>query len=148
MDAAERLAALPTDPDPATTSPRGNRVVSCVLALIVGAVFGAVGTVQHQATLTLGPLPLPLGLVLSLAGVLALLLGFRLLFTDRLIVLLAAAGVIAVVALLSMPSPGGSVLIPQGTAGLVWTIGPVLIGTIVVAWPRLPERANPAVGEA
>lgn len=141
MGPAARLAALPVDSESGTRPPLGgNRVFSCVLAVIVGAVFGAVGTVQHQATLNLGQLQLPLGLVLSLTGVLGLLLGFRLLFTDRLVVLFAAIGVVAVVALFSVPSPGGSVLIPQGLPGLLWTIGPVLIGTIVVAWPRLPER--------
>jgi 4-amino-4-deoxy-L-arabinose transferase-like glycosyltransferase len=118
----------------------GGRVVSCILALVVGAVFGAVGTVAHQSTLTIGTVALPLGLPLALLGVFALLLGFRLLLRDRLVVLLAAVGVVAVIALFSVQSPGGSVLIPQGFAGIVWTIGPVLLATVVVAWPRLPER--------
>lgn len=139
----ERLAAMPVESPSGTRNARGgNRAFSCVLAFIVGVVFGAVGTVQHQATLNLGSLQLPLGLVLSLVAVAAVLIGFRLLFTDRLVVLIAAVGIVAVVALLSVPSPGGSVLIPQGLAGLIWTIGPVLIGTVVVAWPRLPERPH------
>ncbi|WP_198412135.1 DUF6113 family protein [Mycetocola zhujimingii] len=128
-----------------------NRAVSCVLGFVVGAVFGAVGTVQHQTTLTLGSFSFPLGLILSLVGVLALLIGLRLLIGDRLVVLLAAVGVVGVIALLSVQSPGGSVLIPQGLAGLVWTIGPVLIATVVVAWPRLPERPrtpSATMGEA
>jgi peptidoglycan/LPS O-acetylase OafA/YrhL len=128
-----------------------GRVLSCILALIVGAVFGAVGTVAHQSTLNLGALRIPLGLPLALIGVLALLLGFRLLLRDRLVVFLAAVGVVAVIALFSVPSPGGSVLIPQGLLSIIWTIGPVLIATVVVAWPRLPERvhrAEPPVGSA
>lgn len=124
------------------TPSAGNRALSCVLALLVGAVFGAVGTVAHQSTLNLGMLRLPLGLPLALLGVLALLVGFRLLFVDRLIVLLAAIGVVGVIALFSIPSPGGAVLIPQGLAGIVWTIGPVLLATVVVAWPRLPDRST------
>jgi peptidoglycan/LPS O-acetylase OafA/YrhL len=134
---------------PASTP--GGRVVSCILALIVGAVFGAVGTVAHQSTLNLGTVRLPLGLPLALLGVLALLIGFRLLLRDRLVVFLAAVGVVAVIALFSVPSPGGSVLIPQGLAGILWTIGPVLIATVVVAWPRLPERGTarqPTAAEA
>ncbi|GGE85106.1 DUF6113 family protein [Mycetocola zhadangensis] len=128
-----------------------SRAISCILALIVGAVFGAVGTVAHQSTLNVGMLRLPLGLPLALLGVAALLLGFRLLLRDRLVVLLAAIGIVAVIALFSLPSPGGAVLIPQGLAGILWTIGPVLIATVVVAWPRLPERAQApesAVGRA
>ncbi|PWC08645.1 hypothetical protein DF223_03640 [Mycetocola zhujimingii] len=121
------------------------------MGFVVGAVFGAVGTVQHQTTLALGSFSFPLGLILSLVGVLALLIGLRLLIGDRLVVLLAAVGVVGVIALLSVQSPGGSVLIPQGLAGLVWTIGPVLIATVVVAWPRLPERPrtpSATMGEA
>lgn len=128
-----------------------NRTLSCVLALVVGVVFGAVGTVAHQSTLNLGVLRLPLGLPLSLLGILALLVGFRLLLRDRLVVFLAAVGVIGVIALFSVPSPGGSILIPQGLAGIVWTLGAVVIATVAVAWPRLPERpvgAETPVGQA
>ena len=143
---ASSAAAVGTDTraGAATITPApsaGSRALSCVLALLVGAVFGAVGTVAHQSTLNLGMFRLPFGLPLALLGVIALLVGFRLLFVDRLIVLLAAIGVVGVIALFSIPSPGGAVLIPQGLAGIVWTIGPVLLATVVVAWPRLPDRS-------
>ncbi|MCP2030400.1 peptidoglycan/LPS O-acetylase OafA/YrhL [Okibacterium sp. HSC-33S16] len=138
---AAPLEAPASSTPPASTP--GGRVVSCILALVVGAVFGAVGTVAHQSTLNLGDTRIPLGLPLALVGVLALLLGFRLLLRDRLVVFLAAVGIVAVIALFSVPSPGGAVLIPQGLAGIIWTIGPVLIATVVVAWPRLPERITP-----
>ena len=150
-DAAWSGTATPVGDGRASQPSTRSRALSGILALIVGAVFGAVGTVAHQSTLNVGMLSLPLGLPLALLGVAALLIGFRLLLRDRLVVLLAAIGIVAVIALFSLPSPGGAVLIPQGLAGIVWTIGPVLIATVVVAWPRLPERAvapEPPVGRA
>lgn len=131
-------AAPPAPPE--AGSSRGPRIVGAVLSILVGAIYGTIGTVAHQNVLRVGEVVLPLGLVLALVGALALLIGFRLLFDDRTPVLCVAIGMVGVIALFSVASAGGSVLIPEGTLGLVWTVAPVLLATIVVAWPRMPQR--------
>jgi hypothetical protein len=118
----------------------GARITGAVLSLLVGAIYGTVGTVAHQNVVRIGEAALPVGLVLALVGALALLVGFRLLFTSRLSVLCAAIGLVGMIALFSIASAGGSVLIPEGVTGLVWTVVPVLLATVVVAWPRMPHR--------
>jgi len=119
-----------------------SRLVGYVLALAVGAVYGAIGTVAHVSVVAPFGFTVPVGLVIAVTGVAALLLGFRLVFDDRLATLFAAVGVVGVIALFSFPSAGGTVLIGQNTLGIIWTLAPVLIGTIVTAWPKLPPRAS------
>jgi hypothetical protein len=127
-------------------SPAGNgsrpasRLPGALLSLLVGAIYGTVGTVAHQNVLRLGEAAIPVGLVFALIGSLGLLVGFRLLFNDRVPVLFAAIGMVGMIALFSVASAGGSILIPQGVAGLVWTVAPVLVATVVIAWPRIPQR--------
>ncbi|TFB94772.1 hypothetical protein E3O48_08960 [Cryobacterium sp. HLT2-28] len=115
-----------------------------LLAFVVGVAFGVLGTIAHQATIVLGPVTIPIGLVLALAGVTALLAGLRLVVGDRLVVLLAAIGLLGTIFLLSLRSEGGSVLVPQGLPGTLWTVGPTLVATIVLAWPRIPGRRGTA----
>jgi hypothetical protein len=124
-----------------------SRIPGAILSLLVGAIYGTVGTVAHQNVIRIGEAALPVGLVLALIGALGLLIGFRLLFQDRIAVLFAAIGMVGMIALFSVASAGGSILIPQGATGLVWTVVPVLVATVVVAWPRMPQRpltATPA----
>jgi hypothetical protein len=123
-----------------------SRVPVILLSLVVGAIYGTVGTVAHQNVLRIGDAALPVGLVLALIGAIGLLVGFRLLFPDRVAVLSVAIGMVGMIALFSVASAGGSILIPQGVVGLVWTVVPVLIATVVVAWPRMPQRLPTAAG--
>lgn len=143
---AGKLEAVTLDnsqPAPAPgATPLSTRLTGAVLSLLVGAIYGTVGTVAHQNVVSIGGTDLPVGLVLAVLGSLALLLGFRLLFDDRLAVLCAAIGLVGMIALFSLASPGGSILIPQGLIGLFWSVAPVLIATIIVAWPRLPQRST------
>jgi hypothetical protein len=129
-------------------SSRGSRIPGAIVAFVVGAIYGTVGTVAHQNVLRIGEVVLPVGLVLALIGALGLLIGFRLLFEDRVPVLFAAIGMVGMIALFSVASAGGSVLIPEGVIGLVWTVVPVLLATIVVAWPRMPQRAVAGTGSS
>lgn len=122
----------------------GGRIAITVVALVAGALFGAIGTVTHQDTIG----AFPLGAVLALILVLALLLGFRLYFDSRLLGIAAAVGVVAVTALLTGPGSGGSALIPANAAGYAWTFGPTIIALIVLAWPKLPERRAAVPGVA
>ena len=137
-------ASQPVPPADGRSTP-GARLAGAALCFVVGAIYGAVGTVVHQNVVRIGDLSIPVALVLALVGATALLIGFRLLFPDRIAVLCAALGMVGTIALFSIASAGGSVLIPQGITGLVWTVAPVLISTVVVAWPRMPQRAPAAV---
>lgn len=116
-----------------------GRIGSGALALAIGAVVGVITTVAHQSTFTIAGAVLPLGLVASVAAVLLLLLGMRLVMYDRLVAFCTAMGILAAIGVLAMRSTGGSVLIPANTAGMVWTFAPALIALLVIAWPRLPQ---------
>ena len=139
-----RLPPPPAQPIVEGPAGAGARAVAGLLAFVVGMAFGVLGTIAHQATIILGPITVPIGLILALAGVTALLAGLRLVVGDRLVVLLAAIGLLGTIFLLSLRSAGGSVLVPQGLPGTLWTVGPTLVATIVLAWPRIPGRRGTA----
>lgn len=119
-----------------------SRLLAGAGGLVAGAAFGMLGTVAHQTTLPVGQATLPVGLVLALAGATALLVGLRMVLDDRMVVLLAAVGMLGTIFVLSLRSAGGSVLVPAGTAGTVWTLVPALIAALVVAWPKVPPQAR------
>jgi N-acetyl-1-D-myo-inositol-2-amino-2-deoxy-alpha-D-glucopyranoside deacetylase len=135
-------------PPPATSSGewarlgRGARVVVCAGALLLGAVVAAIGTVVHQVRPQVLGVGIPVGLVLSLLVVAALLAGLRLAFDSRLVATLGAVAFLAVVNLLSMRSAGGSVLIDDSPLAYWWVYTPVAIAFLVLAWPRLPARGR------
>jgi LmbE family N-acetylglucosaminyl deacetylase len=122
------------EPTPAT------RVITILSALAAGVLFAVLGTVAHQSTVPIGALSLPIGLVLSLTAICTLLVGLRLVVRDRLVVLAAALGLLGTIFLLSLRSTGGSVLVPEGVPGIVWTMTPALVAAVVIAWPRIPAR--------
>lgn len=117
-----------------------SRLLAGLMALIAGILFGVLGTVAHQNTLSVGSATLPVGLVLSLLATGTLMVGLRLVVHDRLVVLAAAIGLVGTIFLLSLRSTGGSVLVPAGVPGTVWTMVPALIAALVLAWPRIPAR--------
>ena len=121
-----------------------TRAGTFAYALLVGIVYGAVATIGHRSVLSIGDLAIPWGIAAALIGVLALLLGFRLVAGGRLAATGAAVGIVGTVALLTLPGPGGSVLIAGDVIGTIWAVAPALIAVLVVAWPRLPGR-SPAV---
>jgi hypothetical protein len=125
-----------------------GRIGSLLLAALLGAVYGAVATVGHRQSFTIGEVTIPWGLVAALVGVAALLLGIRLVAGGRWAACAAGVGVVGAVALLSLPGPGGSVLIPSGLVGTIWSVGPVLIAVLIVAWPSLPARRTSTVAGA
>jgi len=115
-------------------------IASWALALLVGALVGSVTTVIHQSSLTVIGIDIPWGLIVSLATVAAYLLGLRLVRGERGSVVFGGLGVLISVFVFSQRSVGGSVLVPDNIAGSVWAIAPTLIATIIVAWPKLPDR--------
>ncbi|TFD89481.1 hypothetical protein E3T61_11265 [Cryobacterium lactosi] len=129
--------AGPAELEPPTV---GSRVLAALMAFAAGSLFGVLGTVAHQTTVDVGPLTVPVGLVLALLASGTLLLGLRLVVRDRLVVLAAGIGLLGTVFLLSLRSTGGSVLVPAGVLGTVWTMAPALFAALVIAWPRIPAR--------
>ncbi|MFF2494810.1 hypothetical protein [Agromyces sp. NPDC058064] len=123
-----------------------SRIGGLVIAAVVGVVYGAVATIGHRHVLRIGEVAIPWGLVAALVGVAALLLGIRLLTHGRAIAAAAAAGLVVTVAVLTLPGPGGSVLVAGDLAGTVWAVAPALIAVLVVAWPRLPSRSRTRAG--
>ena len=133
----------------ATVGPAGtsiwSRVGTLAVAFVIGAVDGAVATVGHRQTLQVGDVSLPWGLLAALVGVAALLVGIRLVAGGRGAAAAAAVGIVGMVALLTLPGPGGSVVVVGDLVGTIWSVGPALISVLVVAWPKLPSaRRDPA----
>jgi len=109
------------------------RIVTWIVALLVGAVYGLAGTIAH--TFTVGWFPL--GLILAIIGTAALLLAVRLLTSDRWATLATGIGMMVATLLFSGRGPGGSVIVPDSSLGIVWTISvPILIAIVV----GLPDR--------
>ena len=122
-----------------------SRILTYLLLFLAGALVGAVGTVAHQTTVTWG-IPIPLGLIGSLLAYTSLLVGLRLLGSNRLPALSAAIGTILLILLFAQKSAGGSVLIPDNLLGQVWLVGPIVIAAVVVAWPDLRGHRRTAGG--
>jgi hypothetical protein len=110
-------------------------VLASVFAFAIGVAVGFITTFTHRG------LP-PWGLVAGLAIVLAVVLGFRLVFGSRIIAAAAAIGVVGATALLMLRGAGGTVLVLDDPIGYVWAIGPTVIATIVLLWPNPASRRN------
>ncbi|MCS5496580.1 DUF6113 family protein [Cnuibacter physcomitrellae] len=123
-------------PPPAPRASLSARILGGIVSLLLGAVFGALGTVVHMVTISLADWEAPLGLVLALIALALLLLGLRLSFESRLYSVLGAVGALGVVALFVLPSQGGSILITGTGEGPVWLYGAVIVALVIVVWPR------------
>lgn len=109
-------------------------------ALVAGAVFGIAGTICYPSLLVFGVLPV--GLVVSAAACLGLLLSVRLLADDRGAVIATGLGMLAALFVFSGRGPGGSVIVPQAAEGelplgLIWGWTLAVVVLVVVAWPDL-----------
>jgi hypothetical protein len=124
----------------------GSRAVSWVVALAVGLVYGTAGTIAHAYRLG----AFPLGLVVALLGVAALLVAVRTLTHDRWATLACGAGLIIATVVFSGSGPGGSVIVPSGkldslgpvNLGIVWSIAVPVLVVLAVAWPAV-SRVRP-----
>jgi N-acetyl-1-D-myo-inositol-2-amino-2-deoxy-alpha-D-glucopyranoside deacetylase len=125
-----------------------EKVVTGLLALLVGAAAGGICTVNHQLVLSLGPARIPLGVIVSLVIVAALLIGCRVVFGSRIPTTLAAVGVLGSLGILTLGGAGGSVLVPANPAGYTWTYGATIIVAVVLAWPRITRTAHRSTGTA
>lgn len=121
------------------------RIVGWAVALLVGAFYGAAGTVGQAFMLG----PVPVGLVLATIGSAALLIALRTLTGDRVNALFGGLGITAATFVFSQVGPGGSAIVAAPTPGtewvpLLWTIvGPALMA-LVAFWPDLSHLRAPA----
>jgi N-acetyl-1-D-myo-inositol-2-amino-2-deoxy-alpha-D-glucopyranoside deacetylase len=122
-------------------SERYERILIFIASLIGGGVVGLLGAVAQQGVLYIGTFPLPWGITLALALVVAYLIGLRLVVDSRWPSALGLIGILAVTLILLGETAGGSILIPANLWGTIWSAAPGVIGAIVVAWPRLRRRA-------
>ena len=119
-----------------------SKMLASVVAVGAGAVIGALATVSHQATVDLAGVSVPIGLIGGLFVVVAVLVGLRLIFRTRILSALTATGLLGMIGLLSLESPGGSVLVPASTLAYYWLYGPALIAFLVLAWPQIARRGR------
>lgn len=127
---------------------RARVAAAHVLALVLGLLAGALGSFLQAASLDLGPLTLPYGIVAAfvLSGVAFLAAeqgtGGR---SGR---VAAVLGWLLGVVPLAIPRPEGDLVVTAGTRGLVWLFGgTVLAGLSLAAPARLPgRRAAPGTG--
>ncbi len=116
-----------------------SHLISWVVAFAVGLVYGAAGTIAHAYRVG----AFPLGLILSVIGVVALLVGVRLITHDRWATLASGIGLVVATWVFSGSGPGGSVIVPSGkldslggvNLGIVWSIVVPVVAVVIVAWP-------------
>jgi len=126
----------------------GRRVATLVGALVGGALVGVIGTIGFQVTLGLGEVPVPVGLVLALVVVGALLAGSRIVTGTRLVPAAIALGLLGTIALLSLESPGGSILVPDVALSYWWVYDPPALALVVLGWPGNHRRARVRIDTA
>jgi len=111
-----------------------------VVGGVIGVGLGALLTVYNQFTVRIAGEDIWVGAIAAALIVAAVLAGLRLAFGTRIVPAFAAAGVVAIVGLFSLPSRGGTQLIQQTGPGLLWEIAPIVLGVVVIAWPQAVRR--------
>lgn len=124
------------------------RILTLVIAFVVGVVYGAAATVAHAFAIGW----FPLGLVLAVVGSGALLLALRLLTGgDRWSALAGGAGLFLATFVFSQVGPGGSAIVAPQSAEtewvpVAWTLAVPILIALVVTWPDL-RRFAPAASD-
>jgi hypothetical protein len=115
------------------------RPLKWLLSAIGGALIAAVTTPLAQASVDVLEITIPWGLVAALLTVTAYVLGLRLVSGTRTLSLCGAIGVVVAIMLLSLPGPGGGVIVPGNLFGTLWAAVPSLIFVVIIAFPS-PRR--------
>ena len=108
-------------------------MIGVILALIVGFFVGVVTTFVHRQWAE----PIPWGVIIGLAIIACVIVGFRLVFDSRTIAAAAAVGVLGALAILTLPASAGSALVLDDGVGWTWVIAPVVIAVVALAVPRI-----------
>ncbi|GAA3915738.1 DUF6113 family protein [Microbacterium invictum] len=115
------------------------RVATWVVAAAIGFVYGIAGTIGQSARWGW----FPVGLIVAIIGVAALVLAVRLLTADRWAALATGAGIALSTVLFSGTGPGGSVVVPappegELSTGVIWMFAAPIVAGLIVAWPSTP----------
>ncbi|WP_240930429.1 DUF6113 family protein [Isoptericola sp. BMS4] len=130
-------APEPAPPDRAAAAPRAGRyrwvavLARTLLAVLLGATVGVLGTVAHRADWQ----GLPAGVVLALAITLSAAVLSRA-WAGIGTLLACGAGWVVAVQALAVEGPGGDVLVPAQAVGLVWTYGGMALFLVAAFLPR------------
>jgi hypothetical protein len=123
------------------TVERIGRLGAALLFVVLGLLVGLAGTLSQQRAVSVGDVRFPLGLVLGLLAFGALLAAARLLFPGRAEALgLTIGALVANFGLSQQGASGDSVLVPNNMLGILWTLLPVLVALVALAWPRVSLR--------
>ncbi len=125
-----------------------TRIGTWAVAVVIGLVYGVAGTIGQAAMWG----PIPLGLLVAVIGVGALLLAVRLLTADRWAALACALGAMIATLVFSGTGPGGSVVVPAPadgavSTGIIWTVAVPVLAAVIVGWPSF-SRADDRAGHA
>jgi Family of unknown function (DUF6113) len=125
---------------------RIGRVAAYVVLFLLGAVVGAAGSFVQAVTLSAGPVDLPVGLVVALAGCAGLFVAGVVVMRGRPGAVVPAVAWLLVVLLLSVKRPEGDVVLSNGgTAYGYLLIGTMLAAVIAMAaGARLRPAESPA----
>lgn len=114
-----------------------------MVAALVGFVYGVAGTIGQSASWGW----FPVGLVVAIVGIAALVVAVRLLTADRWSALATGLGAMISTVLFSGRGPGGSVVVPapadgEISTGVIWTLAVPIIVALIVAWPAAGDSAR------
>lgn len=111
------------------------RIMYWVLALGLGVLFGAAGTITHSITMW----GLPVGLVLAIIAVGGLLLAIRCFTPGRVATAICGIAMVVVTTFLSGVGPGGSIIVPNTPLGQVWLYALAGIVLVAISWPDMAK---------
>jgi len=127
-----------------------TRVGTWAIAAVIGIVYGVAGTIGQAAMWG----PIPLGLIIAVIGVGALMLAVRVLIADRWAALATGLGIMIASLVFSGKGPGGSVVVPapaenEVSTGIIWTIAVPIVTALIVAWPAFAaSRTSDVTGDS
>jgi hypothetical protein len=110
-------------------SRRVGRVAAYVLLFVLGALFGAGGSFLQAASVDLGPVPLPVGLLAALVLCAGLFVVGAAVTRTRLGVIVPAVGWLLVVMTMTAKRPEGDVVLAQAATAY----GYLFLGTLLAA---------------
>ncbi|TAL43223.1 MAG: hypothetical protein EPN91_06855 [Salinibacterium sp.] len=113
-----------------------SRVAVCVLAVLLGAIIGAIVTVAHEATAVVGGVSVPWGAIAGILISAGYLLGMRLVFETRIAPVFGAVGLLTGAVYLIFVSSGGALIMRAEPLGIGWAIAAIVAIALVLAWPR------------
>ncbi len=128
------------DPALAVEPPHVGIGTALVLA-VGGVVLGLFGGFLQAWTVTVGGIAVPVGLILVLATLVAVVRALVHAFSTRRAGVAFFAGWVIVSVVLAVPTPGGDIVIALNTLALVYLFGGVIIGSMAANLPaRLGTR--------